>query len=209
MAVIRRIASTSALAHAALIRDENSSSQEVRESLRILGEELGGRIVAGLYGDEASGLEGVDSSLVELRIPQNVSAVVTTKNEVRFFGRGLAAKVRPAVTGYMNFEGLRGYEVLNAPIRDMDLPDLGVEPVDSLIVGKSILASGCTAVTLARAAMREYRPHKIVVASVFYSLNGLQELQKSLPEALIYVVGEPASVDANGSLGIRVIEELL
>lgn len=209
MAAIRRIASTSALANAALIRDNNSSSHEVRESLQALGEELGGQIVSALYGNEASNSANPDGSLVELRIPQSMSAVITTKNEVKFFGRGLAARVRPAVTGYMNFEGRRGYEVLDAPIRDMDIPDLGVDSIDVLIVGKSILASGCTAVTLARAAIREYRPHKVVIASIFYSLDGLQELRKNLPEAFVYVVGEPASVDASGSLGIRMIEELL
>lgn len=209
MATILRIVSRSTLAHAARIRNDNSSAQEVRESLRALGEELGRRIVATLYGESASGPGTDDSSLVELRIPQYVSAIITTKNEVQFFGRGLAAVLRPAVNGYMNFEGIRGREVLDAPIRDMDLPDVGADSVDSLIVGKSILASGCTAVTLARAAMREYRPKKVVIASIFYSLDGIRELRNNLPEALVYVVGEPSSLDASGSLGIRLVEELL
>ena len=196
--------------YAAEIRDAKARPESVRATLRLLGQELGCRVSRDLNRISPLAVSSVDGSMAELSLGKRISAIVTTKHEAKFFGQGLAAAMQPAVSGYMNFEGRHGLDVLDAPIRDMELPDVGSgSPVDALVIGKSILASGCTAVSLTRAAAREYHPRRIVVASIFYSLDGLRELQDSLPGAFIYVVGDPIPLQIDGTLGIRFMEELM
>jgi len=53
---------------------------------------------------------------------------------------------------------------------------------------------------LARRVLEKYNPEKVIVASIFYSNQGVQEVQNEIKNAGIYVIGEPDSVRLDGML---------
>lgn len=72
--------------------------------------------------------------------------------------------------------------------------------IKTLIVAKSVLATGCTAVHLARKAIETYNAQSIIIASVFYSEIGINEITNELPQSKIYVFGDPDKLNADGML---------
>jgi uracil phosphoribosyltransferase len=65
---------------------------------------------------------------------------------------------------------------------------------------KSVLASGCTAVSLAKRSLEIYQPCNLIIASVFYSVNGLNEIFNELPSAEMCIFGEADEIDSKGML---------
>src|SRR5262249_29217999 len=105
--------------------------------------------------------------------------------------------------------GRRGLDALNSPIRETSLPDQRGQPVASLVVAKATLATGCTAVSLTKKALLHYQPDWLTIATVFYSIAGLDMLRDAFPNAHIFVVGEPDDVIEGGLLspGIGLLAE--
>jgi uracil phosphoribosyltransferase len=143
-----------------------------------------------------------------LTIDDRVSVVVTTKPDLKEFGHAIADVLAPCELGYMSFQGRRGLDALTGPVREMELPDLGGEKVSLLVIAKSTLATGCTAVSLTQTAVRQYSPNAVVIASIFHSVRGLQELTREFPGANIYVVGDPDRLGVDGMLypGVGMLE---
>ncbi len=100
----------------------------------------------------------------------------------------------------MDFNGQRGVQALNTQIRHMELPDTKGQSVHTLIVAKAVLATGCTAIHLAKKAMSKYMPRNVIIASAFYSQNAIAELNHELPNSDIIVIGEPDVLDDEGML---------
>ncbi|MGC0211980.1 uracil phosphoribosyltransferase [Streptomyces levis] len=208
MAEIHKVESKFTLAQAGIVRSDESESGDVRTALRILGEEVGRRIAERYYIEDHSIVTPVRDEMTVPIFVSRTSAVVTTKEDLDPFGAAVASVLRPAALGYMNFEGRRGVSALREPIREIELPDLD-SPIDFLVVAKAVLATGCTAVSLTKTAVQEYAPDKVVVASAFYSINGVHELLQAFPHSSIFVVGEPDEMDGNGILhpGVGLLDE--
>lgn len=209
MAEIHKLSSNYATLQAGVIRNRESTSDEIRVALTRLGEEIGRSIVSVCHVKAASITTRLNDALETIVLDKALSVVITTKTDMPTFGRAIASVMNPCVQGSMNFEGRRGLAALNAPIRGMDLPELGSRQVESVVIGKSILATGCTAISLTKSAMQEYSPMKVIIAAVFYSLSGLSEVQHVFPNSVIFVVGEPIPLNDDGTLAIGLIEELI
>ena len=210
MADVHRVVSEGAARDAALVRNPTSSSEEIRLALARLGTTLGEQMCSlrsiPLPSPRATRR---DAGLEPVSMETSLSVIVTTRSDAPTFGLAMATVLQPSAQGSMNFEGRRGLEALNTPIRDVILPDLRGKAIDLLVVGKSILATGCTAISLTRTAMAAYMPRQVVIASIFYSQIGLNELADAFPNSTILVVGDPAPLNPDGTLGIGLIRDLM
>lgn len=136
-----------------------------------------------------------------LRIMQNLTAIVSTRDDYKYFASGIASPFEGVIRGFMDFGGLRGPEALTSPIRAIDLPEIKRgQFVKTLIIAKSVLATGCTAIHLARKAIEAYNPQRIIIASVFYSDRGISDVSLDLPQSKIYVFGNPDVLNEDGML---------
>lgn len=128
--------------------------------------------------------------------------MISTRDDYYNFGKGIAQNFENPLRGYMDFGGLRGLEALSGPYLAIELPNVSSgRNVDNLIIAKSVLASGCTAIALAQKAIEKYRPKNIIIASIFYSEVGIREVLRDIyPTPSIIVVGEPDELNADGFL---------
>jgi site-specific recombinase XerD len=117
-------------------------------------------------------------------LPRTV--VVTTKDDFQHFGRGLASAVGAITLGSMDFGTDRGIAALNTNERSIHMPDIRGH-ADLVVVAKAIIATGCTAITLTKAAMNKYKTKDLIVVSAFHSREGIRELVDEFPHATIVV----------------------
>lgn len=208
MGSIRRITSPYCKYLTGIVRDRNSTPDQVRHALSQLGTELGRHVLEAHHLQPTMVTTPVNDEVEILSLTNDTTLIVTTKGDFGSFGTAAAVMLSPARIGYMNFEGRRGLQALNTPIRELDIPDVG-NHVKTLVVAKSTLATGCTAISLTKTAVEEVVPELLVIITVFHSLEGLQELRDEFPDAIIYCIGEPDALDENGMLhpGIGVLEE--
>lgn len=209
MAIIHKIANPFMTIHTGVVRNRESTPEQVRSALRSLGEEVGRQILAICFGDPAVITTPMNEQLETLTVNHHLSVIVTTKADLEVFGEAISSTLQPSKIGYMNFEGRRGLDALNAPVREIELPEVRNGMVDSVVIAKSCLATGCTAVSLARTALQEYSPKMLIIVTIFYSVVGLRELEDAFPHAHFFVVGEADDIDANGMLhpGLGLLEE--
>ena len=188
---IIRVAAGRCDAHLAQIQDPQTVETDIASAVWEIGRVVGAEIAALVPAGDRS-----------------LSVVATTTRESETLGRALSSSLEPSTQASMNFGDARGQDVFSAPIRDLALPDTAGRQVGLLVVGKSILASGCTAVSLANHAASTLHPNRLVVAALFYSESSLAELADTLPQADIVLVGEPAGLRSDGLLDIGVIPYL-
>lgn len=187
-------------AQAAVVRSSASTSLQIQKAIQALGEEIGKQIVERYYLAPAE-IQTPMKAIIRTLMPRYpVSVVITTKDDFLYFGNGIARIVDNCLRGYMDFEGRRGLQALDSPIRSIELPDAKAEPVDSLIVGKSVLATGCTAISLTKVAFQKYMPNRTIIAAAFYSQTGLRELRREFPQAEVFLIGEPDEIGSDGML---------
>lgn len=210
MGAVHRIDSGAVPIGRGLLRDRATEARVLSRALASIGHELGQAICLDLKSTPTQVETPMGSLCVVPRPTTDWAVVVTTKGDMEVFGTHIAKSLPPAKVGYMAFEGRRGLAALNAPVREIQLPPVK-GPVGLLVVGKSVLATGCTAISLTRTAITTYSPQRLAIATVFYSLEGLCELELEFPEAEIYVTGEPDLLNAEGLLvpGVGLIEERL
>jgi uracil phosphoribosyltransferase len=93
--------------------------------------------------------------------------------------------------GYFDFQGVRGPDALTQPVRAASHPT--IKPgtiVDTVVIAKAVLATGCTAISLAKNIMSKFQPENLIIASAFYSQTGIKELFVEIPNIkFIYTVG--------------------
>ncbi|NEB00298.1 uracil phosphoribosyltransferase [Streptomyces sp. SID13726] len=192
-----------------VIRDRDSEPAEIRKALVNLGREFG-RVLAGMLCLEpAVVVTPLDEECSTLKLRDDLTVVVTTKADLELFGRVLAESLEPALVGFMDFEGRRGLEALESPVREIELPATRGRKVTNLVIAKSVLATGCTAISLTQTALNAYQPERILIASLFYSITGINELAAEFPTAEYLVLGEADRLDGNGMLhpGVGLIEK--
>lgn len=138
--------------------------------------------------------------------------IISTRDDYDNFAQGISGTMEDSLRGYMDFGGLRGKEALSSPVRAMELPKVKHhEIVDTVIVAKSVLATGCTVVNLLRKAIEMYDPKNIIVASIFYSNEGIRDLKIEVRDCKIYVCGKPDALNKDGMLipGVGNLDERL
>lgn len=183
------------------IRDKQTERGDLQRSLLKLGEYMATEIIGHQFVKSAVITTPLEEQYQGLAMFQSRIMVISTKDDYNYFAEGISTNLPDCIRGYMDFGGLRGAETLASPIRALSLPDLKRgEIVDTVIVAKSILATGCTAIALLRKAIEEYTPSNIIVASVFYSDQGIMDLQTEVPRCKIYVCGIADSLNKNGML---------
>ena len=194
-----------------IIRDSRSTSFDLKKNIKELGEEIGKKVIIDYFLVKEA-ITTPMSSQIEGFLPKiPLCAIITTKDDFLFLGAGISSTLQNSILGYMDFNGQRGVQALNADIRHMELPKPIGQNVHTLIIAKAVLATGCTAIHLTKKAMNTYMPRNIIIASIFYSEQALAELSHEIPNADIFVVGKPDILDENGMLvpGIGNLDERL
>lgn len=74
------------------------------------------------------------------------------------------------------------------------------EIVDTVIIAKSVLATGCTAISLTRKALEKYTPQAVIIAAVFYSVDGINAILQEISTAKLFVFGDPDQLQQDGLL---------
>lgn len=183
------------------IRNKYSGITELKDALFELGEVIGKEITVKKFIETDTVITPMNQIFNGLKLLEKSSAIVSTKDDFEFFANGIASIVKNAIRGYMDFGENRGQTALTTPVRAIVLPDLKVNNhIDTLIIAKSVLATGCTAISLTNKAVEKYKPKNVIVASIFYSLIGIQELYSEFPHVEIYLIGESDELDENGML---------
>jgi uracil phosphoribosyltransferase len=206
-----KLADPYALALAAVVRRAASSPEELKGALQALGEVVAQAVVGQLFLQPETFRTpmGVEMRSNLPRFPLTVA--ITTKEDREHFASGLPRALGNCELGTMDFEGRRGPDALTGPVRTLVIPELHGQRVDSLVVAKAALATGCTAVSLTRNALTKYTPDRLIIASAFYSVRGLRMLRDEFPNAHIFVVGDPDEINSDGVLvpGIGMLEDRL
>lgn len=198
--MINNIDNQYASSQKSIIMSSESESEQLRAAVYRLGEELGRKLVE-LYFLEPTEIRTPMKASVLRSLPKMpLCSIVTTRDDFEYLGKGIACVLDNSIMGYMDFEGQRGVQALNAEITHMELPQPIGQHVDTLVIGKAVLATGCTAIHLAKTALIKYLPRRIVISSLFYSEQGVSELIHELPNADLVLVGEPDNIDDNGML---------
>jgi uracil phosphoribosyltransferase len=206
---IKRINDKFSESYKSVIRNVTSSSEEIQGAIKILGTELG-KFIFGQYFTKNKNIETPMGLSIDSLFPnQHKIAIMTTKDDFEYLGKGLESIFENTISGYMNFEGQRGLQALNSSVREMCLPEQGNEPINTLLIGKAVLATGCTAISLTKTALQKYMPRNLIICSIFYSRQGVKDIVTSLPNADIILVGEPDNIDTDGMLvpGIGNLDE--
>lgn len=180
------------------IRDRNKNSDIIKNNLYKIGMKIGEKIVEKYFLTNSNIFTPTNEVFVG-NVPQYKQVVVvSTLDDYEYFGKGVS-DVFPVVNrGSIDFGGVRGLDALTSPLRSITLPE--INDVDTLIIAKSVMASGCTAITLTRRAMEKYWPNRVIIATVYYSIQGYQEVIGACKTADIFVIGEPEQLRSDGML---------
>ena len=180
------------------IRDERENSTSIKRNLITLGEIVGSHIAEKYYLTEKTITTPMGETYTGIQLCFEHVLIISTKDDYAYFAYGIAKRFRNVSQGYIDFGGIRGREALSSPLRSITLPD--EKDIDTIIIAKSVLATGCTAITLARKAMEKYWPKRLIIASVFYSIQGPNEVQNGCKVDDIFVVGDPEELREDGML---------
>lgn len=184
----------------AIIRSESSSPESLKKAIFNIGEEFAKSIIE-KYDLSLKTIRTPMSHTLETLLPVHARSVtITTKDDFESLGMGINNKIDNSLSGFMDFEGRRGVAALDSSVRNIDLPHSSDEPVVNLIIGKAVLATGCTAISLTKESMRKYMPRRIIIASCFYSKRGVSELIHEIPNADLILVGEADKINDDGML---------
>ena len=186
-----------------LIRDQNTSSEELRDALHELGRIMGSEI----WGRSRLSSKKIITPLLvkftgkQLQQEEGISIVISTKDDYCYFANGIAEGFSTKYRGYIDFGGVRGTQAFTTPYRSLELPEIRSNcPVKRIVVAKSVVATGCTAITLAQKAIATYFPEELIIVAPFYSQQGIDELKAELKNAKIYVAYGPDMINEDGML---------
>lgn len=192
------------------VRNRTSSQATLRSALASLSYECAKNIQQiDLETKTFSTPMGVEMNGLSYKYPSRL--IVSTRFDKETIGAGLSQALGCCPQGYLDFEGRRALEALNSPVRYMELPNLKGNPLNQLIIGKSVLATGCTALSLTRTALNKYSPDKLVITSFFYSEAGVNDIISEFKDVTLILTGEPDGIQSDGMLipGLGNIDERL
>ena len=150
------------------VRNTATPKDELQNALRLLGQRMGQIISSELFSEKCEITTPMGYKHIGLcTIPHN-TVIISTRDDYNYFAEGIQSTMNNVVRGYMDFEGRRGKDALSSPIRSMSLPEPRKEfPTDSVIIAKSVLATGCTAISLTRKAVEMYNPRNVIMLLYF------------------------------------------
>lgn len=185
------------------IRSNNTQNDDLKQSLVNLGEKIGIEIVSDNLVEESEVSTPMNDIFQGYSFKDNsVNLVYSTRDDYEFFAKGIALAIPNSKSGYFDFQGVRGPNALTQPIRAVSHPTINpTTNVDTVVIAKAVLATGCTAISLAKNILNRYQPNNLIIASAFYSDIGLNELLIEIPRIkVIYTVGKPDSLNEDGML---------
>jgi len=192
------------------IRNKESSTDEILKSLVLLGGEIGKYILSN-YCLESINIETpMNATTKGLKLSNKINVVVSTRNDYSNFGLGCRELLENSLQGQIDFGVARGREVYKSEINAISLPQIPLgKTIHNLIILKSILATGCTAIALTRRSLELYRPKNLIIGSIFYSTSGISDICTEFPNAKVIVIGKPDELDSDGMLipGIGNLED--
>ena len=196
------------------IRNKDTSSSDLASALYELGM---------IMGTEANGTSKM--SFVEIVTPMlkkfhgvqssdrgSETLVVSTKDDFESFAKGVSEGFSSNYRAYMDFNGVRGKAIYSSPSQFIELPEVrrGIK-ITRVVIAKTVIASGCTAVTLAKRVITEYDPAEIIIVAPFFSERGINELNEELSNAKIFVAYGPDEINKDDMLipGVGNLDERL
>ena len=206
--MVRRLDISEADLYRNLLRDASTPTKQLGSALTALGTEIG-RAVVSEFSVETTITTPMNQRF-RGRVPRVPDAVVviTTKIDAPYLGHAIAHRLNGCPIGYLDFGDARGQAALTAPIRSAKFPD---GRADLIVIAKTTLATGCTAISLAKNAIQKYNPSRVMVFGLFYSPQAVQEIEKSLPQVDITVFGAPDQIAGDNLLvpGVGLIDRRL
>lgn len=197
-----------------IIRNKNTDLGELRMALLELGKEVGKAITANYCSASVDIITPMGEPFRGLQfMKKKENVIMSTKDDYSYFAKGISEQLGEPYQGYIDFSGMRGLDLKYTKVlgESISLPEIvSGNPVGTVIIAKSVIATGCTAATLAREAYAKYMPSHLIIAGVFYSDRGMDELIREFPNVEIYVVAQRADiVDSEGMLhpGVGNIDE--
>jgi len=184
------------------VRDNETTSELLRKRLFDLGRITSETIVGEGLMSPKKVITPMGQSFQGYSVPKTTTVIISTRDDYEFFAEGIRYALPSTYKGYMDFGGDRGLEALRSKRRAIEFPTITAgERVDTVIIAKSVLATGCTAVSLTQSAIAKYHPKTVFVAAVFYTQKGIDELLHDIPNIdKIYVHGEPDLLNDDGML---------
>lgn len=184
------------------IRAKNTDKEDLRDALNKLGKKIGIDIVADNMLEETEVSTPMDHIFKGYSFGNSINLVYSTKDDYDFFAKGISSEIPNSMQGYFDFQGVRGPDALIQPVRAASHPN--IKPgtiVDTVIIAKAVLATGCTAISLAKNIMSKFQPKNLIIASSFYSQTGIRELFVEIPNIkFIYTVGKEDKLNKDGML---------
>lgn len=184
------------------IRNETTKKEDLKKNLYELGKRIGNRICEDYFLVPEVVTTPMKSKYKGQKIDRSFEyLVVSTKDDHDDFALGVRSSLGDGLSGYIDFGPIKGKDIFTAPIRSIEFPEIRTgRPVKYIIISKSVIGSGCTAIALAQRAIEKYHPSLLIIASAFYSNRGLKELEAAYPYARIYVCGNADSINEAGML---------
>jgi uracil phosphoribosyltransferase len=184
------------------IRSSKTDGEALRGFLVQIGKKIGEEIVTENMLNEVKVLTPMGEIFNGYEINQSVNLVYSTKDDYSFFANGISSVLPNCLQGFLDFGGSRGTEALNQPVRAVSHPSVseGLK-IKNVIIAKSVLATGCTAISIAKNINEKYSPENLIIASAFFSDIGINELKQEIPNIQsIYVVGKADYLNSQGML---------
>lgn len=181
------------------VRNNETESNELRTALYELGKIAGRRIIWKWFAVQKEIVTPMNQQCSGIVIERINVCVVSTKEDYEHFGAGVAACLPGCHRGWLNLHGRRGQDALRSPIISSQLPH-SRSSVDTVIIAKPILATGCTALKLLEEAKNLYKPKQVIIAAVFHSENGIQEIFEAAGNVDIVVFGQADQLNSDGML---------
>jgi uracil phosphoribosyltransferase len=184
------------------IRAEGSGSDLLKHRLFNLGSVIGSKIVADTMLSDSEVVTPMKQLFKGLSFSSSSTVIYSTKDDYASFARGISSAIPESLQGYMDFQGERGAEALTKPVRAVSHPEIKTGTyIETVIIAKAVLATGCTAISLTKNIMSKFHPKNLIVATAFYTESGINDLYSEIPGIQsIYVVGKPDSLTKEGML---------
>lgn len=184
------------------IRSAKTEVEYLKTSITKIGEKIGEEIINEDMMNETIIETPMGEMFEGYQINQSVNIIYSTKDDFSYFAAGIKMVIPNCLQGYLDFGGVRGQKALTQPIRSASHPNVPKHTViENVIIAKSVLATGCTAISLAKNINEKYSPKNLIIATAFYSDLGILELKQEIPNIKsIYVVGEADILDPDGML---------
>lgn len=186
-----------------IIRNKDTTTQELRKALTDLGKMMGSEALGHsnlLKKKIVTPLLSLFSG-VDLGDDNGISIIISTKDDYSFFADGIAQGFSSAYRGFIDFANVWGKNIYSSSYRSIEFPEIKpTMSVKRIVIAKSVIASGCTAVTLAKVALSKYYPKELLIIAPFFSQQGVDELQEELHSAKIYTAFGPDELNENGLL---------